>query len=135
MMSRVYPSVSCRKSTNMSVHTVCTRTKIIRVLSPAILIGHFMITRPSFAISQQPYIDMVNTVPFAESILENDIDAIEKKAGSSEAKEIRKEIRHLQKEIDDLETQEERLGIDAVIDQIKNIQEEIDQIMRLSHLY
>ena len=135
MMSRVYPSVSCSKSTNMSVHTVCARTKIIRVLSPAILVGHFMIARPSFAISPQPYIDMVNTVPFAESILENDIDAIEKKAGHTEAKEIRKEIRHLQKEIDDLETQEERLGIDAVIDQIKNIQEEIDQIMRLSHLY
>ena len=109
--------------------------RVVRILSPVVLIGHLMTASPSLAISRQPYVDMVNTLPYAESILEDDIKNIERTAGDKEAKDIRNQIRHLQKEIDDLESQEERMGVDSVIDKIKDIQEEIDQIMRLSHLY
>ena len=109
--------------------------RVVRILSPVVLVGHLLTVSPSFAVSRQPYVDMVNTLPYAETVLEEEMESIQRTAGNKEAKEIRNQIKHLQKEIENLESQEERMGVDSVIDKIKDIQEEIDQIMRLSHLY
>ena len=109
--------------------------RLVRIVSSALLVSHLVVTTPSFAISRQPYNDMVNTLPYAETVLEEEMESIQRTAGNKEAKEIRRQIKHLQKEIEDLESQEERMGVDSVINKIKDIQEEIDQIMRLSHLY